>query len=237
MTPAAWSATGPALPRTRRSSLDLGVARLTAGSNAAALVELERRGDHVLYGKTGWQFNTTPQLGWWQAGCEPHRAAMPPGQSTHNGSSLRFEYMACRSPGSLVTTGCPRSRAQTTTETSTTSETQLAAHRTPTFNAARWFSTTTSVFDARSSRARRAWRAPPRHARASTPAGIAIGVALARASSTSTAMSRLPDSNAINAPVSNVTPLLMAPGPAPDAPMRALRAWAHPVRRQPWAMS
>jgi beta-lactamase class D len=30
------------------------------------IIELERTSDHVLYGKTGWRFNTAqPQLGWW----------------------------------------------------------------------------------------------------------------------------------------------------------------------------
>lgn len=32
----------------------------------ASVLELERTGDHVLFGKTGWQFDAVPpQLGWW----------------------------------------------------------------------------------------------------------------------------------------------------------------------------
>lgn len=31
----------------------------------ADMVNLERTPDHALYGKTGWRFDSTPQLGWW----------------------------------------------------------------------------------------------------------------------------------------------------------------------------
>ena len=31
----------------------------------ADIVNLERTPDHALYGKTGWRFDSSPQLGWW----------------------------------------------------------------------------------------------------------------------------------------------------------------------------
>jgi alcohol dehydrogenase len=128
------------------------------------------------------------------AGGESARRRRHKGRTTTSAGSI-----ATISSGSLVMTGCPRSRAQMATLTSTTSAIRVAAHRVPTRSAILASSGTTDVLDARSSRATRTWRALPRQAWASTPAGTASFARPARASSTSTAIRLLPDSSAISA--------------------------------------
>ena len=120
--------------------------------------------------------------------------------------SLSAGSMARRSSGSEVTTWCECCLACRATWTSTTSECPLRRHNRPTARAVSSSKGGVDTAGSDNNRATLAWRGPPRHAWAITPAGTAMATSCALAVRSSARKRGSPRSKESRAPVSSVSP-------------------------------